>query len=186
MPFLLSSFLELSSASTSISMYRYLRCATKRRLCLLSNVQKVDENMGRAQQRDAAMSGKFYFRKDVYPPIRSGSSSNASSSGSNSPVDGVRKKDKKLRNCFDPLPLPENGVSHRGPVEDEYEEMTLNEIMNGKGGQFPGLLQLVYAYIDTLDIDEEALNKIEKYLDFIKRRSNGWCLFYRYTFISYE
>lgn len=132
------------------------------------------------------MSGKFYFRKDVYPPIRSGTSSAASSSGSNSPVDGARKKDKKLRNCFDPPPLPENGFSHRGPVEDEYEEMTLNEIMNGKDGKFPGLLRLVYAYIDTLDIDEEALNKIEKYLDFIKRRSNGLSVFVLYAFISHK
>ena len=37
-----------------------------------------------------------------------------------------------MKNCFPPPPLPENGFAYRGPVEDEYEEMTMKEIMNGK------------------------------------------------------
>lgn len=90
--------------------------------------------MGRAQKRDAAASEKFYFRKDVYLCGGSGASSTASSSGASSPTgDAPRKKDKKMRNCFPPLPLPENGVKRR-PIEEEYEEMTMNEIMNGKVG----------------------------------------------------
>jgi hypothetical protein len=38
-----------------------------------------------------------------------------------------------MRNCFPPLPLPENGVLDVSrPVDEEYEEMTMNEIINGK------------------------------------------------------
>jgi len=92
---------------------------------------QVDENMGRAQQRDAALSEKFYFRKDVYPLVHSSAASVASSSGTSSPNGAPRIKEKKMRNCFPPLPLPANG-SNRVPVEDEYEEMTMNEIINGK------------------------------------------------------
>ena len=36
-----------------------------------------------------------------------------------------------MRNCFPSLPRPLNGV-RRGPVEDEYEEMTMEEIICGK------------------------------------------------------
>ena len=36
-----------------------------------------------------------------------------------------------MRNCFPALPRPANGGC-RGPVEDEYEEMSMDEIMNGK------------------------------------------------------
>ncbi|KAL5639422.1 hypothetical protein ACGC1H_006807 [Rhizoctonia solani] len=64
-------------------------------------ISKVDENMRRAQRRDAVRGEKFWFRKDVRPTAR-----------------------KSL-----------NGVSngnHVASMEDEYEEMTINEIVNGK------------------------------------------------------
>lgn len=32
---------------------------------------------------------------------------------------------------------------------------------------------LVYAYLDTLDVDEDERRRIEEYLDLIKRRTNG-------------
>ncbi|KAJ7703240.1 glutamate-cysteine ligase catalytic subunit [Mycena rosella] len=133
-------------------------------------ISKVDENMARAQQRDAAQSGKFYFRKDVGSRRQSAASSAASSncnSGCNSPVGGGPVKDKKMRNCFPDPPIPENG---------EYEEMTMNEIMNGKGTEFPGLLGLIMVYLETLDIAPDELIKIHNYLDLIRRRSNGTLL----------
>lgn len=139
-------------------------------------ISKVDENMERAQQRDAVQSGKFFFRKNVgWSRRRSAASSAASSdcsSGCSSPVDGVPTKDKKMRNCFPDPPLPENGANLL-PVEEEYEEMSMNEIMNGKGEDFPGLLGLVTSYLETLDITLEELTKIHNYLDLIRRRSNG-------------
>ncbi|KAJ7188317.1 glutamate-cysteine ligase catalytic subunit [Mycena filopes] len=141
-------------------------------------ISKVDENMGRAQQRDAAQTGKFYFRKDVHSPRPSASSSAASStsgcnSGCSSPVGGASSsKDKKMRNCFPAPPLPENGMNVL-PVEEEYEEMTMNEIINGKGDDFPGLLGLVTVYLETLEITPDESTKIHNYLDLIRRRANG-------------
>jgi glutamate--cysteine ligase catalytic subunit len=137
-------------------------------------ISKVDENMARAQKRDASASGKFYFRKDIYTTPRSGASSAASSSGTSTPIDGSpKKKEKKMRNCFPPVPVPENGFARRLPVEEEYEEMTMNEVMNGKGVNFPGLLPLVDAYLETLEIETEHMERIQKYLDLIRRRSDG-------------
>ncbi|KAJ7072365.1 glutamate-cysteine ligase catalytic subunit [Mycena amicta] len=139
-------------------------------------ISKVDENMARAQQRDAAQSGKFFFRKNVGSPHQSASSSATSSScnsGCNSPViDPTLIKEKKLRNCFPDPPLPESGLLDL-PVQDEYEEMTMNEIINGKGGDFPGLLGLIYTYLDTLDIEPDELSKINAYLDLVRRRADG-------------
>jgi glutamate--cysteine ligase catalytic subunit len=114
--------------------------------------------MATAQRRDAAAKAKFHFRKDVYPPGRSGTSSVASSSGACSPTDGsLRKKDKKMRNCFPRSTLPEDGFIPHPPVKEEYEEMSMDEVINGKvsivlvashifvaylytGGQFPRTL----------------------------------------------
>lgn len=121
-----------------------IRCEPSR-LCLSNTHAKVDENMQRAQKRDAARSGKFYFRKDVYPHDRSVTSSVASShSGCSSPTNGSTHKQKKLGNCFTPPGPPINGEL-RVPIEEEYEEMTMDEIMNGKVRPLVKLLYLVWA-----------------------------------------
>ena len=90
--------------------------------------------MGRAQRRGAAGHEKFYFRKSVYALGHSGSEgSTTPSPGSSPPVNGTFvKKEKKLGNCFPPLPTPHDGVKFTRPIEEEYEEMSMNEIINGK------------------------------------------------------
>lgn len=87
--------------------------------------------MARAQQRDAARQGRFYFRRNVYPP-----GSSAASSGSSSPIECGSKKDKKLRNCFEPAAPPEDAffAVNGHAVEEEFVEMTMDEIVNGRVG----------------------------------------------------
>ncbi|KAF8443157.1 glutamate-cysteine ligase-domain-containing protein [Boletus edulis BED1] len=138
-------------------------------------ISKVDENMSRAQKRDAVRQGRFFFRKNVLPPgYISPTMTTPSSSGSCSPVeeqDGIPQKEKRMRNGFSRVPPPSMFVDT--PVEDEYEEMSMEEIFSGKGATFPGLLSLVEAYLDTLDIDPPERLRISKYIDFVRRRANG-------------
>ncbi|EJD02940.1 glutamate-cysteine ligase catalytic subunit [Fomitiporia mediterranea MF3/22] len=137
-------------------------------LNLYTPISKVDENMQLAQKRDAARKEKFYFRRNVF----SAQSPSASCSSTSQDENGNPKpKEKKLGNCF-PIPPRGNDIPD-GPVEDEYELMTLEEIMLGKGAEYPGLLGLVRAYLDTLDVDKETAKKLNSYLDLIKRRSNS-------------
>jgi glutamate--cysteine ligase catalytic subunit len=94
--------------------------------------------MTRAQKRAAARTGKFFFRKDVYPPGQeSRTPSIASSSGASSPVEGsmngFERKERKMRNCYPLAAEPVNGYTKR-PVAEEYEEMSMEEIMTGKVG----------------------------------------------------
>ena len=90
-------------------------------------ISKVDENMQTSQKRDAARKEKFYFRKNVYTSEQGSPASSATSLDSNGTA---KPKEKRLRNYCSPIPS-RRGVS-RGPVEDEYELMTLQEIMLGK------------------------------------------------------
>jgi glutamate--cysteine ligase catalytic subunit len=165
---------DFENAAFALFIVLLSRAILSFNLNLYIPISKVDENMGRAQRRDASVSGRFYFRKDVFPSpsqrTPSSSVSSCSSSGGSSPSNG--QKEKKLRNCYPSLPLPENGT-HHGRVDDEYEEMSMNEIMNGKGDGFPGLLSLVYAFLDTLDITDEQRQRIDRYLRLIRRRSDG-------------
>ena len=45
--------------------------------------------------------------------------------------------------------------------------------MARQGDAFPGLLNLVYMYLDTLDVEPDERERLEAYLDLIRRRTNG-------------
>ncbi len=51
--------------------------------------------------------------------------------------------------------------------EDSFEEMTINEIFNGKDVYFPGLIPLVYGYLEFIHCEYENYVKIDQYLRFI-------------------
>jgi len=51
--------------------------------------------------------------------------------------------------------------------------MTLNEVINGKGDNFPGLLGVVEDYVHTLDVEPIEKHRVRKYLDLMRRRANG-------------
>ena len=44
-----------------------------------------------------------------------------------------------------------------------------------QGTAYPGLLNLVYMYLDTLDMEIDERQRIESYLDLIRRRTDGAC-----------
>ncbi|ORY03394.1 GCS-domain-containing protein [Basidiobolus meristosporus CBS 931.73] len=58
-------------------------------------------------------------------------------------------------------------------VENEYELMTINEIINGKDDGFPGLIPIVNSYLNSLNVDIETRRTLGRYLDFIKCRADG-------------
>jgi len=37
----------------------------------------------------------------------------------------------------------------------------------------PGLITLVYEYVDTLDVDDAKRSRLFEYLDFVRKRSTG-------------
>ena len=60
-----------------------------------------------------------------------------------------------------------------GPVEDEYAEFTINEIINGDGKDFPGLMGVVTKYLDSLEVEPATRKELEKSLQLIRRRADG-------------
>lgn len=158
-------------------------------------ISKVDENMKRAHRRNAAREEKFYFKKKVFQrrstlnnhangslngataflsghSAHSRSSSIASSGPARSLSPTFRSRNQSASSsrtssrCASPEGLPN--------IEDEYEEMTINEIINGKSGSaFPGLLGLVYSYLNSLNVDVGTRKELTKYLDLVKHRADG-------------
>ncbi|KAK4138088.1 glutamate-cysteine ligase-like protein [Trichocladium antarcticum] len=150
-------------------------------------IAKVDENMETAHARDAVLTRRFHFRRNLFPATRA-RSSRGSNSGASTPV-----------TSRPPTPT--------GPVDDEHRPMTVNEIINGTayarstsaaasasasatttpghpaergqdhdddGGEyFPGLIPLVESYLDAINIDVATRCRLATYLDLIRRRASG-------------
>jgi glutamate--cysteine ligase catalytic subunit len=103
--------------------------------------------MRRAQQRDAVNQARFYFRREVFTPASSRATSGAATpdissypdaSSTNGMANGFvndqgngRRKQRVMENCFPPPPLPDEGFVS-GSVKEEYDEYTMDEIINGR------------------------------------------------------
>lgn len=150
-------------------------------------MSRVDANMQRAHSRNAAAKGKFFFRRHLAPLEEgddgygvkyqsmfsravNGGNPNASFDSSQS-ADASEKEDADV-----------NGISRQrreapcapgSEEENSFEEMTMAEIMQGKGDYFPGLIPLVLAYLDHINCDSDTFNRLTKYLDFIEQRATG-------------
>uniref|UniRef100_F1KXP2 Glutamate--cysteine ligase n=1 Tax=Ascaris suum TaxID=6253 RepID=F1KXP2_ASCSU len=55
----------------------------------------------------------------------------------------------------------------------EVVEMTVSEIINGKGDEFPGLVTLIRQFLDSADVDVDTRCTISQYLNFIQKRASG-------------
>jgi glutamate--cysteine ligase catalytic subunit len=64
--------------------------------------------------------------------------------------------------------IPTDGVVD----QDEIIELNLNEIMNGCD-QFPGLINLVHHYLDTINVDPKVRETLEPYFQLLSKRASG-------------
>ncbi|NP_001092146.1 glutamate-cysteine ligase, catalytic subunit L homeolog isoform X1 [Xenopus laevis] len=113
------------------------------KLDFLIPLSKVDENMKMAQKRDAVRQGMFYFRKDI-------------SKAGIAVVDGC--------------------CSTQNGMESDPEECTLmsiDTIINGKEGVFPGLIPILNSYLENMEVDVDTRCTILNYLKLIKKRASG-------------
>jgi glutamate--cysteine ligase catalytic subunit len=127
-------------------------------LDLMVPLSKVDENMKRGHARGAVATQKFHFRKFV------------------APLDSIVEEDEESEEEIDQIPA---GMCGKYESDDDFfsgvadEEMTVDEIFNGKSTYFPGLIPLVYAYLEYVNCDEETFTHLNSYLQFISKKASG-------------
>lgn len=145
---------DLENAAFSVFIVLITRAILSFDLNFYIPIAKVSENMETAHARDAVLEKKFYFRKNPFtsratrPNSRNGHTPNTGS----------------------PISRP---ASPFGPVEDEYELMSVDDIINGSEDGFPGLIPLVESYLDSVNVDVDTLCELATYLNLIKNRANG-------------
>lgn len=146
---------DFENAAFSIFIVLITRAILSFNLNFYIPIARVSENMETAHIRDAVSSQKFWFRKD---PIGPRPQSRTNGTGTSTPAE------------FSRPPTPS------GPVEDEYEQMTINEVINGQHsseGGFPGLIPLVESYLNSMNVDVETRCDLARYLDLIRKRADG-------------
>ncbi|KAK4191568.1 putative glutamate--cysteine ligase [Podospora australis] len=152
---------DFENAAFAVFMVLITRVILSYNLNFYIPITRVDENMETAHRRDAVLSEKFYFRRNLFS-----AKSSRGGSGSSTPRNSSRP----------PTPV--------GPVEDEYRLMTINEIINGsayagtdsseaEGDDFPGLIPLVESYLDSVNVDVTTRCQLATYLDLIRKRASG-------------
>lgn len=145
---------DFENAAFSVFIVLLTRAILSFNLNFYIPITKVSENMETAHVRDALSTQKFWFRKNPF------SSQRQSSSGISTPSE--------------PQSRP---ATPNGRVEDEFEQMSINEVINGQqsgsGIGFPGLIPLVESYLNSMNIDVETRCDLAAYLDLIRKRANG-------------
>jgi len=114
-------------------------------------ITKVDENMKRAHHRGAALDQRFFFRKVIHKDQVQKSV----------PLDMMTEFAAQCCN-----ETPEEGS------EDHYEEMSINQIMNGDDN-FPGLIPMVKLYVASINIDIETRAVVDNYIELVSKRASG-------------
>jgi len=109
-------------------------------------LSKIDENMRRAQKRDALRTQKFWFAQSLMPPCSS--------------CPGVKKASREKVKAV-------VGAGEVGP-----EEISILEMLTGKGS-YRGLCPLIMAYLEVIGADSVTLRTVSTYLDFIVARAAG-------------
>lgn len=147
-------------------------------LDLVMPLSLVDENMKRAQKIDAVCKEKFFFRKHMVPGHAGQNCSSCDPPASGAAAEAVtppQPPSPTTAPCNKSAAGDEEGEEEtlldEGMLDDTVEEMTMDEIFNGKGDYFPGLVPLCYAYLDHMNCDKKAFSKLDGYLRFISARA---------------
>uniref|UniRef100_A0A2L2YGB8 Glutamate--cysteine ligase n=1 Tax=Parasteatoda tepidariorum TaxID=114398 RepID=A0A2L2YGB8_PARTP len=133
---------EFENAAYVVFIVLLTRVILTFQLNFLIPVSKVDENLSKAQNRDAVLNEKFWFRKD-------------------------------LTTCESPPVATAYMASCCNPDECQYKLMTINEIINGKPNDFPGLVPLIQKFLTSMDVDVDTQCTIQQYLKLIQLRAKG-------------
>lgn len=106
-----------------------------------------------AQKRDAVKRSKFWFRKDIISLT--------------SPPEAAK--------CVEATGCSSDHCTTKSetPIDESCVLMTVNEIINGKGTQFPGLVPLLKHYLSSIELDVDTQCTIQRYLNLIANRASG-------------
>ncbi|RWS26456.1 glutamate--cysteine ligase catalytic subunit-like protein [Leptotrombidium deliense] len=144
-------FTEFENAAFVVFIVLLTRVILTYRLNFLIPISKVDENMQEAQKRDAVSRCRYWFRKDIITHT--------------SPPEAAA--------CVEATGCPSESNICNSNLDESCILMSVNEIINGKGNHFPGLVPLLRQYLTSVEIDAATHCTVQQYLNLIANRACG-------------
>ncbi|KAL3206995.1 hypothetical protein MRX96_052738 [Rhipicephalus microplus] len=80
---------------------------------------------------------------------------------------------KDILTCHSPPSLAPTLSAGGTEHHDFLTEMSIDEIINGKPGEFPGLIPLIRMFISSMDVDVDTQCTVQHYLNLIQKRASG-------------
>ena len=154
---------DFGNAAFSIFVILLTRAILTFNLNFYIPISKNDENLERAHKRDSIHCSTFYFRNSVY-----------------NYNDHAKDNDAIVMNQPCTCTFKKEGYGRFGklecsaPLEHEpWEEMTLNEIFNGKQGGFKGLVSIVESFLNFQKIGISERCQLQTYVQHISDLASG-------------
>lgn len=139
---------DFENAAFACFMALLSRVILAYKLNFLIPISKVDENMAKAQTRNAYRTERFWFRRNIF------------------------SKEERLNFYENGNELIDNNNNNE-TIEKEFVLMTIDEIFNGNDSTFAGLIPIMNQYLSTLDIDKSTFQTMQRYLHLVKRKASG-------------
>ena len=121
---------------------------------------QMQENMTRAQKRDAVRSEKFYFRKSVVPDDDKDDNEGAEPKGSHDHEYTEMSVDTII-----------NGKVRS--YSDSVARSLFRSTLEWTQDEFPGLIPLVRMYVNRIEMDVDTRCSVMQYLRLISKRASG-------------
>ncbi|KAF6034880.1 gcs-1 [Bugula neritina] len=147
---------DFENAAFTVFVVMLTRVILSYNLNMLIPISKVDENIKRAQKRDAVITERFYFRKSLSASIKKNQCSS-------SVINGGDASNTTLTSTSDQRPCSESYL----------QELSIDEIINGHADKFTGLIPFILDYMDNIEIDVDTRCTVSRYLDLISKRASG-------------
>lgn len=172
---------DFENAAFAVTIILLTRTILAYNLNLYIPIIKVDENMERANQRNAVVNQSFHFRKSIFSAATSGlvedeyhlmtineimNGSPPSTNTSSPSIDGFSSPTDDFSSVNSSSSSSDNASSTNS------SSSSINGL-SPDGGAFPGLLPLVRRYLTTLSLTPAAYAKIDSYLSLVSKRASG-------------
>ncbi|BCR97535.1 glutamate--cysteine ligase [Aspergillus luchuensis] len=145
---------DFDNAAFAIFMYLLSRAITELHLNFYVPIDQLGDSMERAQKRNAALEERFWFRRTGW-----------------SSAEQCERPQRQRRGCVN---CCSKSIAHASP---SCALLTADEIINGEDpkvpSSFPGLVNIVRAYLQYSNTPVMDQKKIMPYLDVISKRASG-------------